>query len=161
MQRDAGACADLIAEDEAREKLRPAALGAAVDCSEQRRQYRDTGVSFGEDMAVVRVERVDHRCAGERGAGAARAATVEEEPRFGVAARHLRCRVRIGDRCCRHPCAGRSDADQVEEAAPALPDDIRRDRVERPRAHERRDVDDVRRCRGRRNGGTHDVTVSP
>src|SRR5207249_5694553 len=59
MQRDAGACADLITEDETGQKLRRAARGATVDCSEQRRQYRDAGVSFRQHMTVVGVERVD------------------------------------------------------------------------------------------------------
>src|SRR6266550_2047561 len=82
MQRDAGACADLVAEDETGEKLCPCAPRTAVDCGQERRQYRNAGVSLGKHVTVVCVERVDRRCPRECRAGAARTSAIEQEARF-------------------------------------------------------------------------------
>jgi hypothetical protein len=83
---------DLVTEDEARQEFtavdgrgRLIGLGA-VDHAKERRQDRRAGMSLGQHMAVVRVERVDRRGAGEGGTGETRAPAIEEHARIAVAA---------------------------------------------------------------------------
>ncbi len=97
-------------------------------------------MALRQHMAVVRVERVDRRGAGERRAGDARAAAVEQDAGAAVARAELRRRVGAGDRRRAGPAAGGRDADQIEQAALALHDDIRRQVGERELADERRNA---------------------
>jgi hypothetical protein len=76
-------------------------------------------------MSVVRIERIDRRRAGECGASGACAPAAEQHPRFRFAAAELRCRVVVDDLRRAGTAARRGNADQVEQAALCLCDDIR------------------------------------
>ena len=157
MQRDAGARADFITEHDAREKLGAVAARTAIDDGEQRRQHGHPRVTFRQHVSVVRIERVDRRGPCECRAGDARAATVEEHARPAVDARHLRRGVAVDNRRGRCARAAGCDADQIEQAAPRLRNDIGRDRFELQRANERGDVGcrHTRACGGRHCIGHH------
>src|SRR5450755_4712322 len=101
-------------------------------------------------MAIVTVYRIDGGRPRERGARNAGTPAVEQDARRFIAPAQLRRGV--GTRDCREararPCRG--DADQVEQAARRLLDDIRRKIGECDPADERRDIGIRGRPRSRR-----------
>ena len=60
VQRNAGARRNLVADNEAGQKfariVRSAFIVPHIGQREERRQDRDTGMTFGERMAIVRVD---------------------------------------------------------------------------------------------------------
>ena len=106
-------------------------------------------MSLGQHMTVVRVQCVDRRRAGKRGARAARATPVEQQPCFTFDAFHLATDEPIDERRPGKARPTGGNADQVEQTTRRLPYDIGRQVGEGQRAHVCWYVDgDVRRGTG-------------
>ena len=140
-----GARRDLVAEHEAREEL------AAVDAAPARRCAPSTHASSAGSIATPACPLVSTwpSCASSASivdapANAAPARPARRPSNRMRASRsrpqQLRRRVGAGDRRRRRAAAGGGDADQIEQAALRLRDDVGRQRVEREIAHERENV---------------------
>src|SRR5437867_7502438 len=81
VERDAGARADLVAEQHDAQELVAVVQRKLVGESERRRDDGDSDVSLAQRMSIVRVVAVDDRSARHRGAGNAYAPSVENQAR--------------------------------------------------------------------------------
>jgi hypothetical protein len=117
VEGDAGAGADLVAEDEGGQELRAVGAILRLGEGEKRGEGAAADVPLGELVAVVSIEGVDGHPAGQRGAGGADRAAVEEHAGGGAAGGKVAGGVVPDDGGKIGAAAAGGDAEEVEEPA--------------------------------------------
>ena len=110
-------------------KLRSWQIGLTrIGERQQHGEERDTRMSLGEDVPIVRVKAVDRRGPREGRTDEARPPTIEEEARRWntLAGGEMPHSVMMGDRGEHGGSSGSGHPEQVQHAPPDVPLDVRR-----------------------------------